>query len=87
MCLPRMSCVIDGFTYFQTIQVGSDFQAVIPGGLSVYGDAPAYENEDRLLWDPSKSKDEKGNLSAYSKMRKKKYQNYFGFDLEAQIFF
>ena len=45
--------------------MGSDFQAVIPGGLSVYGDAPAYENEDRLLWDPSKSKDEKGNLSAY----------------------
>ncbi|KAK0069927.1 mesoderm induction early response protein 1-like isoform X1 [Biomphalaria pfeifferi] len=42
----------------KTIQVGSDFQAVIPVGLSVYGDAPAYENEDRLLWDPSKIKDE-----------------------------
>ncbi|XP_005105981.1 mesoderm induction early response protein 1 [Aplysia californica] len=42
----------------KTIQVGSDFQAVIPVGLSAYGDAPAYENEDRLLWDPSKIKDE-----------------------------
>ncbi|CAL1536675.1 unnamed protein product [Lymnaea stagnalis] len=42
----------------KTIQVGSDFQAVIPSGLSAYGDAPAYENEDRLLWDPSKIKDE-----------------------------
>ncbi|BFZ16774.1 hypothetical protein BsWGS_19812 [Bradybaena similaris] len=42
----------------KTIQVGSDFQAVIPVGLSIYGDAPAYENEDRLLWDPSKIKDE-----------------------------
>ncbi|RUS86622.1 hypothetical protein EGW08_005638 [Elysia chlorotica] len=42
----------------KTIQVGSDFQAVIPQGLQVYGDAPAYENEDRLLWDPSKIKDE-----------------------------
>ena len=48
------------YVTFQTIQVGSDFQAVIPGGLSVYGDAPAYENEDRLLWDPSKTKDEQG---------------------------
>ncbi|XP_054709767.1 mesoderm induction early response protein 1-like [Uloborus diversus] len=37
----------------KTIQVGSDFQAVIPEGLSKYDDAPAYENEDRLLWDPT----------------------------------
>lgn len=44
----------------QTIQVGSDYQAVVPVGLSAYGDAPAYENEDRLLWDPSKIKDESG---------------------------
>ncbi|XP_074642839.1 mesoderm induction early response protein 1-like [Tubulanus polymorphus] len=35
------------------IQVGSDYQAVVPIGLCKYGDAPAYENEDRLLWDPN----------------------------------
>ncbi|KAG8199206.1 hypothetical protein JTE90_016029 [Oedothorax gibbosus] len=40
------------------IQVGPDFQAVIPEGLSEYDDAPAYENEDRLLWDPSQLTDE-----------------------------
>ncbi|XP_014672056.1 PREDICTED: mesoderm induction early response protein 1-like [Priapulus caudatus] len=36
----------------KTIQVGSCFQAQIPDGLCKYGDAPAYENEDKLLWDP-----------------------------------
>ncbi|XP_035206728.1 mesoderm induction early response protein 1-like isoform X2 [Stegodyphus dumicola] len=41
----------------KTIQVGADFQAVIPEGLSKYDDAPAYENEDRLLWDPTKLSD------------------------------
>ncbi|XP_064626094.1 mesoderm induction early response protein 1-like isoform X2 [Lineus longissimus] len=38
----------------KVIQVGSDFQAVVPDGMCKYGDAPAYENEDRLLWDPNK---------------------------------
>lgn len=33
--------------------VGSDYQAVIPDGLRQYGDAMPYENEDKLLWDPS----------------------------------
>uniref|UniRef100_T1E1Q9 Putative mesoderm induction early response protein n=1 Tax=Cupiennius salei TaxID=6928 RepID=T1E1Q9_CUPSA len=42
----------------KTIQVGSEYQAVIPEGLSKYDDAPAYENEDRLLWDPTKLPDE-----------------------------
>lgn len=37
-----------------TIQVGSDYQAVIPEGLSKYDGAPAYENDDKLLWDPLK---------------------------------
>ncbi|GIY52694.1 mesoderm induction early response protein 1 [Caerostris extrusa] len=37
----------------KTIQVGPDYQAVIPEGLSRYDDVPAYENEDRLLWDPT----------------------------------
>ncbi|XP_048760666.1 mesoderm induction early response protein 1-like isoform X2 [Ostrea edulis] len=41
----------------KTIQVGSDYQASVPDGLCKYGDAPAYENEDRLLWDPSKIED------------------------------
>ncbi|GFU41598.1 mesoderm induction early response protein 1 [Nephila pilipes] len=42
----------------KTIQVGADYQAVIPDGLSEYDDAPAYENEDRLLWDPTRLPDE-----------------------------
>lgn len=33
--------------------VGSDYQAVIPDGLCHYDDALPYENEDKLLWDPS----------------------------------
>ncbi|CAN8003783.1 unnamed protein product, partial [Ixodes hexagonus] len=41
----------------KTIQVGSDYQATIPVGLCKYDDAPAYENEDRLLWDPAKISD------------------------------
>ncbi|XP_077500937.1 mesoderm induction early response protein 1-like isoform X3 [Amblyomma americanum] len=40
-----------------TIQVGSEYQATIPVGLCKYDDAPAYENEDRLLWDPAKLSD------------------------------
>ncbi|XP_067135369.1 mesoderm induction early response protein 1 isoform X2 [Centruroides vittatus] len=42
----------------KTIQVGSDYQAMVPEGLCKYDDAPAYENEDRLLWDPSKLTDQ-----------------------------
>lgn len=38
---------------FQTIMVGSDYQAVIPEGLCHYDDALPYENEDKLLWDPT----------------------------------
>ncbi|XP_029644286.1 mesoderm induction early response protein 1 isoform X5 [Octopus sinensis] len=41
----------------KVIQVGHDYQAQVPEGLSTYGDAPAYENEDRLLWDPTKLED------------------------------
>ncbi|XP_050297347.1 mesoderm induction early response protein 1-like [Anthonomus grandis grandis] len=36
----------------KTIMVGGDYQAVIPEGLSNYGDALPYENDDKLLWDP-----------------------------------
>ncbi|XP_077981121.1 mesoderm induction early response protein 1-like [Glandiceps talaboti] len=41
------------------IKIGSYFQAEVPEGLSKYDDAPAYENEDRLLWDPSKCNDDR----------------------------
>lgn len=33
--------------------VGSEFQAQIPEGLCRYDDALPYENEDKLVWDPS----------------------------------
>ena len=38
----------------KTIMVGSDYQAMIPEGFCKYDDALPYENEDKLLWDPSK---------------------------------
>ncbi|KAG5673122.1 hypothetical protein PVAND_003196 [Polypedilum vanderplanki] len=41
----------------KTIMVGSDYQAVIPDSVK-YDDALPYENEDKLLWDPSKVKDD-----------------------------
>ncbi|XP_063530645.1 mesoderm induction early response protein 1 [Cydia strobilella] len=37
----------------KTIMVGSDFQAGIPEGLCSYDDALPYENEDKLLWNPT----------------------------------
>lgn len=36
----------------KTIMVGSAYQAVIPNGLSKYGDVLPYENEDKLIWEP-----------------------------------
>jgi len=41
----------------KTIMVGSDYQAAIPEGLCKYDDALPYENEDKMLWDPSKLSD------------------------------
>lgn len=41
----------------KTIMVGGDYQASIPEGLCKYDDALPYENEDKLLWDPSKLND------------------------------
>lgn len=41
----------------KTIMVGSDYQALIPEELCKYDDALPYENEDKLLWDPSKLND------------------------------
>lgn len=37
----------------KTIMVGSDYQAAIPEGLCSYDDALPYENEDKLLWNPT----------------------------------
>ncbi|XP_066586919.1 mesoderm induction early response protein 1 isoform X2 [Prorops nasuta] len=37
----------------KTIMVGNDYQAAIPEGLCKYDDALPYENEDKMLWDPS----------------------------------
>jgi ELM2 domain len=47
----------------KTIMVGVDYQAVIPEGLLKYDDALPYENEDKLLWDPSKVND--GEIEDY----------------------
>lgn len=37
----------------KTIMVGSEYQAMIPEGLCRYDDALPYENEDKILWDPT----------------------------------
>ncbi|KAK9880243.1 hypothetical protein WA026_010118 [Henosepilachna vigintioctopunctata] len=37
----------------KTIMVGSDYQAQIPEGLCHYGDVLPYENDDKLLWNPT----------------------------------
>ncbi|XP_011190634.1 mesoderm induction early response protein 1 [Zeugodacus cucurbitae] len=37
----------------KTIMVGASYQATIPDGLSQYGDVLPYENEDKLIWEPS----------------------------------
>lgn len=42
----------------KTIMIGTDHQAFIPEGLLKYDDALPYENEDKLLWDPSKVNDQ-----------------------------
>lgn len=47
----------------KTIMVGGDYQAVIPEGLLKYDDALPYENEDKLLWDPTKLSD--GDIDDY----------------------
>lgn len=38
----------------KTIMIGPSYQASVPGGLDNYDDTPPYENEDKLLWDPSR---------------------------------
>ena len=43
----------------RTIKVGEEYQAVVPDGLCEYDDVPAYENEDKILWDPSRLPDQK----------------------------
>ncbi|XP_037952218.1 mesoderm induction early response protein 1 [Teleopsis dalmanni] len=43
----------DEETVKKTIMVGNAYQAVIPFGLSQYGDILPYENEDKLIWEPT----------------------------------
>jgi len=42
------------YSWKKTIMIGPTYQASVPGGLSNYDDTPPYENEDKLLWDPSR---------------------------------
>ena len=42
------------YSWKKTIMIGPSYQASVPGGLSNYDDTPPYENEDKLLWDPSR---------------------------------
>ncbi len=42
------------YSWKKTIMIGPSYQATVPSGLSDYDDSlPPYENEDKLLWDPS----------------------------------
>jgi len=41
------------YEWKKTIMVGSDYQAKIPAGFYKYDDALPYENDDKILWDPS----------------------------------
>jgi len=42
------------YSWKKTIMIGPSYQAQVPGGLDNYDDTPPYENEDKLLWDPSR---------------------------------
>lgn len=48
-----------GEEWRRTIKVGEEYQAPVPDGLCEYDDVPAYENEDKIVWDPSRLPDEK----------------------------
>ncbi|XP_065367980.1 mesoderm induction early response protein 1 isoform X2 [Calliphora vicina] len=39
--------------YKKKVMIGTLYQATIPVGLSQYGDILPYENEDKLIWEPS----------------------------------
>lgn len=43
----------DDDDFKKKVMVGPTFQASIPVGLSMYGDVLPYENEDKLIWEPS----------------------------------
>jgi hypothetical protein len=43
----------EGDEWKKTIMIGTSYQASIPEGLCKYDDALPYENEDKLLWEPS----------------------------------
>ena len=42
------------YSWKKTIMIGPSYQASVPSGMAEYdGDALPYENEDKLLWDPT----------------------------------
>lgn len=43
----------DDEDFKKKVMIGSTYQANIPHGLSQYGDILPYENEDKLIWEPS----------------------------------
>lgn len=43
----------DDEDYKKKVMIGTSYQAIIPIGLSQYGDILPYENEDKLIWEPS----------------------------------
>ncbi|XP_037925402.1 mesoderm induction early response protein 1 [Hermetia illucens] len=59
----------------KTIMVGSEFQAVIPEGFFKYDDALPYENEDKLLWDPSRIAEDDTEKYLQNAIQAKQQQN------------
>ena len=53
---PTHEALISGSTlptWKKEPRIGVEHQAEVPLGLQPYDDAPAYENQDRLLWSPA----------------------------------
>jgi len=46
------------FSWKKTIMIGPSYQASVPAGLCDYDDTLPYENEDKLLWDPTRLSEE-----------------------------
>jgi len=46
------------FSWKKTIMIGPSYQASVPSGMCDYDDTLPYENEDKLLWDPTRLSEE-----------------------------
>jgi len=46
------------YSWKKTIMIGPTYQASVPAGLCSYDDTPPYENEDKMLWDPTRLSEE-----------------------------